>query len=59
MHESGDKYNPVTGNCSVTGYPRPNVKLIIPAKFDYQHNNVHFGNHINKAVFYHEYHKKL
>ena len=41
----------ITGSCSASGYPRPNVKVIIPAGCDYQQNNVHVGNYTNKAVF--------
>ena len=43
--------DPVTGSCSASGYPRPNVRVIIPAGCDYQQSNVHIGNHTNKAVF--------
>ena len=43
--------SPVTGSCSASGYPRPNVRVIIPAGCDYQQNNVHVGNYTNKAVF--------
>lgn len=40
----------VTGSCSASGYPRPDVRVIIP-KCDYQQENVYVGNHTNKAVF--------
>ena len=43
--------DPITGSCSASGYPRPNVKLIIPTRCDYQQNNVHIGRYTNKAVF--------
>ena len=42
--------DPITGSCSATGYPRPDVRVIIP-RCDYQQNNIHIGNHTNKAVF--------
>ena len=41
----------IIGSCSASGYPRPNVRVIIPAGCDYQQNNVHVGNYTNKAVF--------
>ena len=41
---------PVTASCGASGYPRPNVRVIIPG-CDYQQNNVHIGNYTNKAVF--------
>ena len=51
--------SPITGSCSATGYPRPNVRVIIPTGCDYQQNNIHIGNHTNKAVFTMECHKRL
>lgn len=40
----------VTGSCSASGYPRPNVRVVIPG-CDYKQENVHVGKHTNKAVF--------
>lgn len=42
--------DPVTASCSATGYPRPDVRVIIP-KCDYQQKVIHVGNHTSKAVF--------
>ena len=43
--------SPVTGSLSVTGYPRPSVRAIIPSGCDYQQKVVHIGRHTSKAVF--------
>ena len=40
----------ITGSCSASGYPRPDVRVIIP-QCDYQQKSVHVGAHTNKAVF--------
>ena len=42
--------DPVTASCSASGFPRPNVRVIIPG-CDYHQNNVRIGNYTNKAVF--------
>ena len=41
----------VTGSCSASGYPRPNVRVIIPAGCDYRQKNIHVGNYTSKVVF--------
>lgn len=41
---------PVTGSCSASGYPRPNVDVIIPG-CDYKQTNIHVGKHTNEALF--------
>ena len=43
--------DPITGSCSASGYPRPDVKVIIPAGCDYQQNNVYISDHTSNAVF--------
>jgi len=40
----------VTGSCSASGYPRPNVTVIIPG-CDYQQKSVYINKHTNRAVF--------
>ena len=40
----------VTGSCSASGYPRPDVRVIIPG-CDYKQANVHVGKYTNEAVF--------
>ena len=42
--------DPVTGSCSASGYPRPDIKVFIPL-CNYQLNNVHIGRYTTKAVF--------
>ena len=42
--------NSVTGRCSAFGYPRPDVKVVIP-RCNYKQENVHVGRHTNEAVF--------
>ena len=41
----------ITGSCSASGNPRPNVRVIIPAGCDYEQSSFHVGNHTSKAVF--------
>lgn len=40
----------VTGSCSASGYPRPNVRVIIPG-CNYQQASININKHTNKAVF--------
>ena len=40
----------VTGSCSATADPRPNVRVIIPG-CDYQQKNIYIDVHTNSAVF--------